>query len=71
LYKRAEKPYGIGTQCVGNGDELDDVQPPLAALKFGNEGLWLAKLSRQRVLPNAGLVPGGDKKRDQTLVFGI
>ncbi|MGY3492322.1 hypothetical protein ACVW1B_001741 [Bradyrhizobium sp. USDA 4502] len=65
-----EQLGGVGTKGFGDRDELDDIEPPLHALIFGDKGLRLAELVGERVLADASLVPYGDKKRDEAPIFG-
>lgn len=61
---------GVRAQRLRDSDELDDIQPSLAALVLGDERLRLFELHSERMLPNARLSSHRNKKRDETGVFG-
>ncbi|SHN66139.1 hypothetical protein SAMN05444170_0858 [Bradyrhizobium erythrophlei] len=64
-----EKLQGIGANCPGNCDELYNVDPPLAALIFGNKGLRPPELRGQCLLANAGFMSRCDKNLDEAAIF--
>jgi hypothetical protein len=67
--KLFEKLQRIGAKRPGNGDELNNVDPPLAALVFGNKGLRPPELRGQRLLANARFMSRCDKNLDKAAVF--
>jgi hypothetical protein len=66
---RYEELQRIGAKGPGNGDELDNVDPPFAALIFGDKGLRPPELRGQRLLANAGFMSRCDKNLDKAAVF--
>jgi hypothetical protein len=64
-----EKLQGIGAERPGNGNELDNVDPPFAALIFGNKGLRPPELRGQGLLANARFMSRCDKSLDEAGVF--
>jgi hypothetical protein len=68
-HKAPEKLHRIGIQRPGNGDKFDQVDPPLAALIFGDEGLWPAEFASQNLLADPGFMSHCGKKLDQALMF--
>jgi hypothetical protein len=64
-----EKLQRIGAKSPGNGDELDNVDPPLAALVFGNKGLRPPELRGQGLLANARFMSRCDKSLEEAGVF--
>jgi hypothetical protein len=64
-----EKLQGIGAKRAGNRDELYHVDPPFAALVFGNKGLRPPELRGQGLLGNAGFMSRCDKDLDEAAVF--
>jgi hypothetical protein len=51
----AQDSNGVGADRPGDGDELDDVDPPLATLVFGNEGLGFLEVPGGLGLGQVGL----------------
>lgn len=66
-----QKCVGISTQQAANFDELDDIQPAIRVLDFGNERLRTAQLVCQLLLRHICIVSGFDQKPDQGLVGSI
>lgn len=66
-----QKCIGISTQQAAHFDELDDIQPAVRILDFGNKRLRTAKLVRQLLLSHVSVVSGFDQKSDQGLVGSI
>ena len=60
-----QKRVGIGTQQTANFDELDDIEPAVRVLDFGNERLRTAQLVCQLLLRHISIVSGFDQKPDQ------
>ncbi|EKS31800.1 hypothetical protein HMPREF9696_04021 [Afipia clevelandensis ATCC 49720] len=70
--KIPQQLYRICTEGPCDGYKLDHVEPPVAALIFGNEGLRHIKGFGKGVLADSGPFPRSDKKANQTLiVFGF
>ena len=59
----------ISAKRPGNCDELYDVDPPFAALVFGNKGLRPPELCGQGLLPNTRFMSRCDKNLDEAAVF--
>ena len=66
-----QKCVGISTQQAANFDELDDIQPAVRVLDFGNERLWAAEFVRQLLLSHTSIISSLDQKPDQGLVGSI
>jgi hypothetical protein len=64
-----KKLQGIGANCPGNCDEFYNIDPPFAALIFGNKGLRPPKLPGQHLLGNARFMSRCDKNFDEAAVF--
>jgi hypothetical protein len=50
---------GISSDRSHNRNELDDIDPPLSTLVFGDKGLGTLQLACQLMLRQAGLLAGG------------
>src|SRR5436190_19999440 len=55
--QRPQDPQRIGADFAGNDDELDHVEPSLAAFVFGNKALRLAEALGELLLREAGFFP--------------
>jgi hypothetical protein len=53
---------GISTDCSCDRDELDDVDPPLTAFNFRDEGLRLTELVCELLLNHPGILPSPYEK---------
>ncbi len=52
-------------KCIRDRNELDHVDPALAAFVFGNEALGFAETIRQLLLSQTGLLARGDQQLEQ------
>lgn len=52
---RGKSFHGFLRECVNDGEKLEQIDPPLAALIGRDERLWLVKASSQFILGDAGL----------------
>lgn len=62
---RSNNGRGVEADRVGQIDEFDHVDPPLATLKPGNPGLRTLQLLGELDLPNASLLALGKDKFNQ------
>jgi hypothetical protein len=57
-HKIAQQLDGIGPNGPHDSNELDDINPALAALVFGDKGLRTLQAAREFMLGQAGLLAG-------------
>jgi uncharacterized protein len=68
-HKVAEQLHRVGAQRPGDSDKFDQVDTSLAALVFGDKGLWLPDFCRQLLLLDTGVMSHCDKHLNEPGIF--
>lgn len=70
LHQLAKQPLRFAFDRAHDSDELQDIEPTLTTLVFGDEGLWPAEALSDLSLGQLGSFSGLDQKLAQQAMLG-